>query len=441
MIIIFLSGGSGKRLWPLSNNVRSKQFLKLLDAPDGTKESMIQRNVRILKESRISSDFIFATSSDQRDLITSQTSQYQTIVTEPSRRDTFPAIALACAYLSSEIKISEDEIVVVMPCDQYTEPAYFEIVKDMSISVSRGYADLVLMGIEPDEPSTRYGYIVPNKANAFFVEMFSEKPDLVKAKDLIKKGALWNAGVFAFKLGWLNKISRTYLNWNSFSELRDKFELLPRNSFDYEVVEKTNSIGVIPFSGLWKDLGTWDAITNELSESVYGKSLLSKCSSTSVINELNIPIVCHGVSNIIIAASYDGILVSDKSKSSDIKSLVEDVGGRPMYEERCWGNYKVVDLTEFPDGYKSLTKQIMLKENASLSYQRHNFRNEMWVFINGEGEILLNDERKFIKRGDIVHIPATQFHALKAITPISFIEVQTGYDLNENDIENAPYNW
>ena len=161
MQIILLSGGSGKRLWPLSNNTRSKQFIKLLTAPDGSKESMVQRVVRQLRETGICDSITVATSQSQRDIIINQLGEEIPVVTEPERRDTFPAIALASSYLAYKRKCSTDEIIIVMPCDPYTETGYFETIRRIADAVKNNVAELVLMGINPTYPSAKYGYVVP----------------------------------------------------------------------------------------------------------------------------------------------------------------------------------------------------------------------------------------------------------------------------------------
>lgn len=165
MRIILLSGGSGKGLWPLSNEARSKQFLKLLKSPNGTPESMLQRIVRQIKEAGIDAPITIATSVAQKDPITSQLGNHVDVVTEPDRRDTFPAVALAATYLLDEKHCDESETAVVMPIDAYTEQNYFSAVADMARIVEEGKAELALMGIRPTAPSTEYGYIVPQPAD------------------------------------------------------------------------------------------------------------------------------------------------------------------------------------------------------------------------------------------------------------------------------------
>lgn len=444
MKIILLSGGSGKRLWPLSNDARSKQFLRLLSAPDGSKESMIQRVVRQIRSAGLTDDIVIATGSNQKDSIENQLGDSISVVTEPCRRDTFPAIMLACSWLADR-GADRDEPVVVMPCDSYTEAGYFDTVARMAEAVARRDADMVLMGIEPTYPSAKYGYIVPERAadcdGVLPVRRFTEKPDVETAGRLIAEGALWNGGVFAFRLGYLTDIIAGVRPDAGFRQLREEYAGLPKISFDYAVVEKATSVGVVPFAGQWKDLGTWNTLTDELDSRTFGNVHVDAADDCYIINELELPLVCIGGKGLVIAASPDGILVSDRSQSENLKHLVDGIGRRPMYEERRWGEYKVIDSVEFPDGFCALTKQLTLRPGCAISYQKHSCRDEIWTFIDGEGEIVLDGERKPVKRGDVINIPRGCLHALRATTSLTFIEVQQGSNLVEEDIERFPYDW
>ncbi len=259
MQIILLCGGSGTRLWPLSNQTRSKQFLKLFTSPNGSPESMFQRVLRQIRDSNLNAEINIATSQSQVDSVIAQGGDDISIITEPARRDTFPAIALATSYLAKEKKADNNEIVIVMPCDPYTESGYFDVIKKMADAVRSDFAELVLMGIKPDEPSSKFGYIMPSINHPGVVDFFVEKPDEEKAAKLIANGALWNGGVFAFKLGYLLDIVSNYSEYDDFSEIRNHYDKFPKISFDYEVVEKAKSIGVIEYNGKWKDLGTWSS--------------------------------------------------------------------------------------------------------------------------------------------------------------------------------------
>lgn len=445
MIIILLSGGSGKRLWPLSNDVRSKQFLKLFSAPNGNPESMIQRVVRQIIESGIADSILIATGESQIDQIKNQLSSGVNVVAEPSRRDTFPAIALACSYLIDK-SVNDDEIIVVMPCDTFTESSYFRTIRDISKVVEQNLADIVLMGITPTCASSKYGYILPQLTSTydefFKVSSFVEKPTTSIAKKLVASHAFWNGGVFSFKLGYIKKIIERYIANSTYENLRKNFDKLPKISFDYEVVEKAKSIAMIPFNGLWKDLGTWDALSVHLPSDKTGNVLNApNVKNTHIINELDLPIICVGLENLIVSASPDGILIADKSSSEGIKEYVSLIHSRPMYEDRRWGFYKVLGHTEYPDGLKSLTKLLHLNAGGSISYQIHAKRDEVWTFIDGEALLVIDDSIQKVVRGDVISIKAGQKHAVKAITTVEIIEVQMGTILIEEDIERLEWRW
>ena len=491
MQLILLSGGSGKRLWPLSNNARSKQFLPLLERTEGTSddatatrgqngtqsstmESMVQRVVRQIRDAHLTDDITLATNASQLDIITNQLGDKVSVVTEPERRDTFPAIALAASYLSLSKGCKDDEVVIIMPCDPYTEAGYFETIRKMAQCVEADVADLVLMGIKPTYPSAKYGYVVPEAShdddnddddslnpqrttlNFQKVSRFTEKPDVPTAEKLLAQGAYWNGGVFAFRLGYMMNIVSRYLpiaNVNDndndddnkirdFATLRSRYSEFPKISFDYEVAEKAKSVAVVPFEGEWKDLGTWNTLTDELRQHAIGNAHLGpKNVNTHVINELSTPIFVDGLRDAVVAASPDGILVCAKSETENIKKYVDGLTDRPMYEERRWGTYRVIDSTTYTDGYKSLTKSITLRSGKNISYQIHAHRDEVWTFVDGEGLLLLDDRLIPVSRGYVANIKRGQKHAVKALTDLTFIEVQSGEELIEEDITRLQLEW
>lgn len=450
MQLVLLSGGSGKRLWPLSNNARSKQFLPILEREDGKLESMVQRVVRQAGQANLTTDITLVTNASQFDIITNQLGDQVSVVTEPERRDTFPAIALTASYLYLEKNCSDDEVVVIMPCDPYTEIGYFDTIVRMVECVQRDVAELVLMGITPTYPSEKYGYVVPESRHHrlvsgfdyYKVTRFTEKPTVAVAKELLKQGALWNGGVFAFRLGYMMDIVRKYITSTSFEDTRAHYSEFPKISFDYQVAEKAQSVAVVPFTGKWKDLGTWNTLTDELKQFVHGNAVMgAHCENTHVINELQTPIFVDGLKNIVLAASPDGILVCAKEYAEDIKRSVENLTTRPMYEERRWGTYRVLDDTIYSDGSHALTKSVTIKAGKSISYQIHHHHIETWTVIQGEGVIVLNGVEQLVKAGDTVHIPQEYYHAIKALTDLIFIEVQCGNPLIEDDIERFEWEW
>lgn len=444
MNIVLLSGGSGKRLWPLSNNARSKQFLKLLTDDDGKKESMVQRVFRQIRRMDTNVHITIATGDAQIDSIRSQLGNEVNVVTEPERRDTFPAIMLAASYLYYEKKCGLDEPVVIMPVDPYTEQGYFETIKRMEQAVKDNAADIVLMGITPTYPSEKYGYILPKGTicGAYAaVERFIEKPKLSEASELLSKGALWNGGVFALRLGYLIRKIEAEYGPISFQALRERYHDFKKTSFDYEVVEKADSVAVVPFQGLWKDMGTWNTLSEEIDADTGGVIRGEGTENTQIINELNIPVVALGAKNMVIAASPDGILVSGKNESSYMKPYVDILEQRPMFEERRWGSYKVIDYITYSDGRKSLTKHLEIEAGKKLSYQSHEKRDEIWTIVEGTGILLLDGHTRNVKRGDVAYITAGMKHALSAVTDLHMIEVQIGLELEEEDIIHYAMDW
>ena len=447
MQLVLLSGGSGKRLWPLSNNARSKQFLPLLEKEDGTMESMVQRVVRQVREAHLTDDITLATNASQLDIIINQLGDSVSVVTEPERRDTFPAIALASGYLKLKKGCPDDEVVVIMPCDPFTEAGYFETIGRMVKCVEADVAELVLMGITPTYPSEKYGYVVPVTDNlmaegSMAVSKFTEKPNVERAKELLAMGALWNGGVFAFRLGYMMEIAQRYVKADSFEEMRSRYSEFPKISFDYEVAEKADSVAVLPYSGQWKDLGTWNTLTDELHHHIIGNAVMGpRCTNTHVINELQYPIYVDGMEDTVIAASPDGIIVCRKKYTEDIKKAVDHLTPRPMYEERRWGSYRVIDDTTYADGRHSLTKSLTINAGKNISYQVHRHRSEAWTIVEGEGIFVLDGVERKVGPGETVVIPVNHYHALKALTTLTFIEVQTGNPLVEEDIERSEWKW
>lgn len=446
MKLVLLSGGSGKRLWPLSNDARSKQFLRVLQNENGEAESMVQRVWRQLKEVGLAESALIATSKSQLDLIQSQVGQSVPVIIEPERRDTFPAIALAAAYLYSEQNTALDEIVVVLPVDPYVETEFFSVIKKLGYALDATGAELALLGVTPTYPSEKYGYIVPctgeEDSDAIKVSHFREKPSEKDALGLIDQHALWNCGVFAFRLGRIISLLQEKGFPVAHRELLAQYGKLPKISFDYEVVERAQHITVVKYNGYWKDLGTWNTLTEEMAAAIVGKGIISEDSANShLINELDIPVTILGLSNIVVAASPDGILVTDKDASPRVKELVAGINQRPMYEERRWGWYRVLDHGKLNEGTEVLTKRIGILAGKNLSYQVHQKRVEVWTVIKGQGEFALNGEIHPVKQGDVLGIPVGAKHGIKAITDLEIIEVQTGSELVEEDIVRIYMIW
>jgi mannose-1-phosphate guanylyltransferase len=290
---------------------------------------MLQRIWQQLQRVNLAERTVVSTSKSQIDMIHSQIGTSVPIVLEPSRRDTFPAIALSSIYLYSMKDVKQEEIIVVMPVDSFVKDDFFHYVKSLEKVVQDSNADLSLIGIKPTFPSEKYGYIAPSaikeakyEKNFQPVRYFKEKPTVEEAKQLIFEGGLWNSGVFAFKLAFIiNSLKERGLPLNYF-DLVKAYAGLPARSFDYEVVEKTKNIVVSAYHGEWKDLGTWNTLTEEMDATLIGKGTMSSdCKNVHIINELDIPVSVIGLSDLIVAVSPNGILVSDKRESPRIKEI------------------------------------------------------------------------------------------------------------------------
>ena len=447
MKLVLLSGGSGKRLWPLSNDTRSKQFLKVLESHNLQEQSMVQRVWGQLEATGLSDDAMVATSKMQRDMIHAQIGEHIPLIIEPERRDTYPAIALAASHLHSVQNVDEDEVVVVLPVDPYVDDQFFEQVKVLEEMLISTNADLALMGVKPTYPSSKYGYMVPttdsNLSNHHIqVQKFTEKPSEEDAATLIESGALWNCGVFAFRLGYLLRTLEENCLPLDYQELLATYATLPKISFDYAVVEKTDNIIAVPYDGYWKDLGTWNTLTEEMATSQIGKGVISEDSTnTHLINELDIPVTVIGVKNLVIAASPDGILVSEKEASPKIKDYIGQYDQPPMYEERMWGWTRTLDYAKYDEQKEMVTKRICIYAGRNSSYHRHTLRDEVWTIVRGEGDLAVDGRITRVKAGDIVHLPAGKEHGIYALSELEFIEVQTGLEITEEDFVRIHYKW
>ena len=431
MKIILLSGGSGKRLWPLSNDVRSKQFLKVVRGGDGKTESMLQRVYRQIKEAGHNGEITVATAVTQVESIKGQLGEAVSIVVEPERRNTFPAIALSAAYLYFEKNCPMEETVVVLPVDPYVGEEYFQMLHKLDAAVQAGAADIVLMGVAPTYPSEKYGYIIPipqagvDGEQLLPVLEFREKPDMQTAGELIQKGGLWNCGVFAFKLSYLMAIVRKAISCACYADVLRQYGEFEKTSFDYAVVEKAESVAVLPYHGEWKDLGTWNTLTEVMEEKPIGDVVMSKdCKNTHVINELEIPIVVMGAENMVVAASPDGILLADKVQSSYIKKYVENRDLRPMFEERSWGEYTVLNLSLDAEGNRTVTKKKRVQAGKSIGETKHKYHLEVWTVLSGRAVISIKGRKHDAFPGDTFTIERGTLHSLQAEEDTILLEVQ-----------------
>ena len=434
MHIILLSGGSGKRLWPLSNDIRSKQFIKIFKTEHGY-ESMVQRVYRQITEVDQIATVTIATSKAQVSSIHNQLGDAVGVCVEPCRRDTFPAIALATAYLHDIKGVSLEEPVVVCPVDPYVNNDYFEALKKLSDLAAQGGANLSLMGIEPTYPSEKYGYIIPETSDFVSnVKTFKEKPDTQTATEYIAQGALWNGGVFAYKLHYVLDRAHELIDFTDYQDLYSKYETLTKISFDYAVVEKEPKIQVMRFAGQWKDMGTWNTLTEAMEDASIGKAILNDaCQNVHVLNELDVPVLCMGLKDVVVSASPEGILVSDKEQSSYIKPFVDAIDQQIMFAEKSWGSFHVLDVED-----ESMTIKVTLNPGHSMNYHSHSRRDEVWTVISGTGRTIVDGMEQPVQAGDVVTMQAGCRHTIIADTELKLIEVQLGKEISVHDKQKFP---
>lgn len=391
---------------------------------------MVQRVYRQIRSVDGDADVTIATSKSQVSAIHNQLGSGVGISVEPCRRDTFPAIALAAAYLHDVRGISEDESVVVCPVDPYVEKDYFEAIRELGIYAGTSKANLVLMGIEPTYPSAKYGYIIPtSKDDISKAAVFKEKPTEEKAQEYIAMGALWNGGVFAFRLGYVLRRAHELIEFTGYRDLYDKYDSLKKISFDYAVVENEQDIEVMRFAGMWKDIGTWNTLTEAMENDHIGKAILNdNCRNVHVVNELNVPVLCMGLHDVVVSASPEGILVSDKNQSSYIKPYVDEIDQQIMFAEKSWGSFQVIDIEE-----SSMTIKVTLNAGHGMNYHSHEHRDEVWTVIGGQGRTIVDGVERQVAVGDVIQMPAGVPHTIIADTRLQVIEVQIGQEISVHD--------
>lgn len=444
MYYVLLSGGSGKRLWPLSNDARPKQYLKVVNKETNSMDhcSMLQRVWDQLREAGIAENAVITAGGEQVELIKSQV-QDAKIAVEPGRRDTFAAVLISCAWLHSCGGASVDDYAAIMPVDPYTESAYFETVKQLEQMMKASGAEVGLMGAAPSYPATKYGYILPGEKKEGWMKVrgFAEKPDEEQAERLMEQGALWNCGVFCVRIGDILERAKKYGVPEDYEGLCASYEKLPKISFDYEVLEKAQHLAAVEFRGFWKDLGTWDALADQMSTDTIGNVVLDEtCENTQVINELKMPVAVLGTRDLVVVASQDGILVTDKNQTARVKEVASAFGSRPMFEERRWGTLETLDDTE-SQGKATLTRKIHIYDGMTSSYHYHQYRDEIWTVLSGTGELILEGTKIPLSQGKAVCIRKNQRHAVKAFHDFEYIEIHVGTSTGSEDINRITFNW
>ena len=461
MYYVLLSGGSGKRLWPLSSDVRPKQYLKLVNKENNSMEScsMLQRVWEQLEDSGMAKSTVITASENQLEMIRSQV-RPGGIVVEPEARDTFPAVMLSCAYLHSNMGASKEDYVAFLPVDPYTEQKYFEMVKQLESVVKETKAEVGLLGVVPTFPATKYGYILPNKTKEGYVDVngtvekmmgegleyikvkgFVEKPTEERAEELLGQDALWNCGVFCVKIGDILQKAAKYGVAETYDEMFQEYQKLPKISFDYEVLQKADKLVAVKFEGFWKDLGTWDAMAEQMNTDVKGNVILDEnCMDTQVVNELEIPVAVLGAKNMVVVASKDGILVTDKNEAAKVKEFTAAIDYKSKFEERRWGTLETLHESSNA-GVSTLTRKIKIYEGMNSSYHFHQDRDEIWTVLSGTGELILEGNKMLLGPGKAICIRKNQRHAIKALSDFEYIEMHVGKSIGNEDINRITFRW
>lgn len=412
--IVLLSGGSGKRLWPFSGSTRPKQYIRFLaDERTGEPCSMVQRVWSQLTRAGLVERCIVCSGEQQTALLHSQLGAVN-IAEEPEGRDTFAAVALSCAYLSSRMGASEHDTLCVMPVDPYTDSSYYDTLRRMPRVLAESGAEVVLMGIRARSASESYGYLIPEKEENGYVtvKQFVEKPSEKEAQALIARGAMWNGGVFCMKLGPLLEDLRRIGLPSDYESLRQNYSRLPKISFDYKVLENCNHLAAVPFPGMWEDIGTWSAAARVLAPGWKNRGVTQvACRNLYAVNRTGIPVVAVGAENLILAVSGDGILIADARKDLPLKQAVETLPLRPSFEEKSWGTVSILDFSR-ESGTEYLVRKIRIRPGEQAEGKERAAGG--LAVLQGNGFVLLSGGESLLAPGTCVSLPADQPFSLRA---------------------------
>ncbi len=456
---VILCGGAGTRLWPASRDSLPKQFLKLLGP-----QSTLQETVLRVSDPKVFGRPVVVTNRDYRFLVREQLDEIDVdaeVLLEPVRRDSGPAVAAATALIAAQ---APKALVLVLAADHVVrDPAGFiAACRDAQAAAAAGH--IVTFGLKPDHAATAYGYIRPgaaiaNAAPARAVEAFVEKPDAKTAERYVKDGYLWNSGNFlfradvflaeyaAFEPNSADAIARAVKNATedlSFRVLDEAaFKAAEKKSVDYAVMEKTLRAAVVPASYGWSDVGGWNAVWALLprdrdENAAQGEVVLLDTKGSYVASKGRLAALV-GVEDLIVVVEDDAVLVADRSRSEDLRKLVERLRAEKRPEAdthariyRPWGFYQNLDR-----GERFQVKRIVVKPGARLSLQKHMHRSEHWVVVRGTAKITIGDVVKVVHENESAYVPINSKHRLEnpGKIPLELIEVQSGSYLAEDDIE------
>ncbi len=463
-IPVILSGGAGSRLWPVSRENRPKQCIALADE----NLSLLQQTVLRLPDCDVPDSPLIVCNQRHRFLIAEQMRQIdvtpRSILLEPVARDTAPAIALA-ALEAQALQADADPVLLVLPSDH--------LIADMNpfsvaIQTAQKYASqgkLVALGVPATKPHVGYGYIKRGQqlcqkvCGVYEVEKFVEKPQAEIAQRYVESGEYyWNCGIFAFRASaylaaleeFETDIFRQCIAAHAAAETDLDFKRVPvdifsgcmKKSVDYAVMEKTNNAVVVPLVTKWSDLGEWPALwdagePDEAGNIICGDVVTEAVSNCYIRSESRL-VAALGLDNQVVVETSDAVLVMDKSRAQDVKTIVAKLqaDSRPETIQhsrvyRPWGWYE-----HLASGDRFQVKHIVVKPGCALSLQRHRHRAEHWVVVRGSGKVVRGDETFLLSENQSAYIPIDTRHRLEnsGHTPLELIEVQSGSYLGEDDI-------
>ena len=453
---VIMCGGAGTRVWPESRETMPKQFIALLGDRSTFQDSVLRVSGSMFEKPIVITNF------DYRFLVKEQLAEIgveATIVNEPTRRDSGPAVAVAACLAARR---SADTVVAVFASDHVItlQEAFLEVCAAAAKAAEKGF--IVTLGVKPSEPAIGYGYIRPGAAIegtlAHRVEAFVEKPIREVAERYVEAGYLWNSGNFFFRADVMLEELQTFEPEmadaaNSAIEKAktdlgflgldpESFALAPKKSIDYAVMERTKRAAVVPAEIGWSDVGNWDAVwklsqRDERGNSVHGEGVIMDTDNVHV-RSTGLLTAAVGVKDVIIVATQDAVLVIGRDQGDKVKQLVErlrDSKRREATEHkrmyRPWGYYQSVD-----HGARYQVKRIVVTPGHRLSLQKHFHRAEHWIVVKGAAEVTRGDEVKIVHENESIYLPIGVVHRLANPGKINLelIEVQTGSYTGEDDI-------
>ena len=458
IVPVIMCGGAGTRLWPVSRESMPKQFVPLVG-----KDSTFQQVLERIADPELFGRPIVITNTDFRFVVAEQLRESDVeadIVLEPMRRDSGPAVAVSAVLAAAR---DRDALVLVLAADHVIrKPDEFRAACQRAAAAA-AEGRIVTFGIEPTHPATSYGYIRPgeklNGASARTVEAFVEKPDAATAANYVAQKYLWNSGNFLFHAAtMLAEIERFEPAMAEAAKaavdgltrdldfLRlagEPFARAPKKSIDYAVMQRTKLAAVIPTDLGWSDIGSWSSVWDVLDHDAAGNAtdgpvVMLDSRNSLVHSEESVLTTVIGLDDVIVVSTADAVLVSARTKSEQVKELVEQLKAhnhRAAIEHRRiyrpWGYYQDVDIAP-----RYRVKRIVVKPGTKLSLQKHFHRSEHWVVVKGTAEITLGNDVRSVHENESVYIPIGSIHRLAnpGKIPLELIEVQVGSYLGEDDI-------